>query len=303
MNTQPARRDAPYPEAKATHTMARAGRPWTDRKPPPAAPIWDVIEGFGRFHVLVSALELGVFDVLGAVGPATAAQVATQIGASSSHLATLLDAVAAMGLLDRRFDHYELNDTARRYLTSDGAATMAALTPVAPGPLANWAALTDTVRRGAPSRPIEDDPAAFYGPLVAGTFTTVLRCAVRADRLLRYSALPSPRVLDLGAGLGPWSVAVLSQNATARAVVNDLPDVLGPVPHVLADHGVADRATLRPGDYHAIDIEDEHYDLVVLGHVCRAEGVDGARHLIARAARALRAGGRLLLSDYFLDRA
>jgi hypothetical protein len=36
--------------------------------------------------------------------------------------------------------------------------------------------------------------------------------------------------------------------------------------------------------------------------VCRTEGVDGARHLIGRAFEALRPGGRLVLSDYFVDR-
>ena len=35
--------------------------------------------------------------------------------------------LVAMGLLDQVNDVYELNDTARRYLVSDGPATMAAL--------------------------------------------------------------------------------------------------------------------------------------------------------------------------------
>ena len=55
-----ANRDAPYPELKKTHTMAHVGRPFTDYKPPPAAPVWAAIEGLGRYHVLLAALELGV---------------------------------------------------------------------------------------------------------------------------------------------------------------------------------------------------------------------------------------------------
>ena len=35
MNLEP--RDAAYPELKKSHTMARAGRPYTDVKPPAAA--------------------------------------------------------------------------------------------------------------------------------------------------------------------------------------------------------------------------------------------------------------------------
>ena len=42
--------------------------------------------------------------------------------------------------------------------------------------------------------------------------------------------------------------------------------------------------------------------MVVLGHVCRAEGADRARLLIERAFTALRPGGLVVVSDYFADR-
>lgn len=293
--------DSPYPEVKKTHTMARVGRPYTDYKPPPATLVWDVIEGFGRFHVLTTALELGVFDTLARMGPCTAAELAPEVGASEPHLATLLEGVVAIGLLDRRHGVFELNDTARRYLVSDSPASMAGLVPVAPGPLANWTHLTSTVRHGAPAEPIEDDPVSFYVLLVEGTFTTIIRCAQRADLQLRYSGLDRPRLLDLGAGGAPWTAAVLGANDGATAVVNDLDGVIQVAHRMLADRGVGDRVEFRPGDFHEIEIELRAYDLVVLGHVCRTEGVDGAKHLIERAHQALRPGGRLLLGDYFAD--
>lgn len=293
--------DSPYPELKKSHTMARTGRPFADHRPPPAAPVWDVIEGYGRFHVLVSALELGVFDVLDADGASTADDLAGRVGASGPHLETLLEGVVALGFLERRGDTFALTDTANRYLVSSSPASMADLVAVAPGPLANWTRLTDTVRRGAPARPIEDDPASFYVPLVEATFATIHRCATRADVRLRYSALDRPRVLELGAGGAPWAIAVLAANPGARAVINDLDVVADVARRKVAEHGVAERCSFRPGDFHSIDVEPGLYDLVVLGHVCRTEGVDGARHLIERAQLALRPGGRLLLADYFCD--
>jgi SAM-dependent methyltransferase len=295
-------RDAAYPELKTTHTMARTGRPFTDYKPPAAAPVWDVIEGYGRFHTLVAAIDLGVFDALERRGPATGDELAGDLDVSAPHLTTLLEGVVATGLLDRRHGRFELNDTARRYLTTNGPASMAALVPVSPGPLANWSRLADTVRNGRPADPIEDDPAAFYVPLVEGTFTTILRLATRADLQIRYSALDAPRVLDLGAGGAPWTIAVLTANPGATAVVNDLPGVIDVAERMLTTRELLDRVELRSGDFHTIDIEEGGYDLVVLGHVCRTEGLDGTRHLIERAHAALAPGGRVLLSDYFVDR-
>ena len=66
------------------------------------------------------------------------------------------------------------------------------------------------------------------------------------------------------------------------------------------EHGVADRCEFRPGDFHTVPIEDGAYDIVVLGHICRTEGPDGARRLVERAYAALRPEGRIVLADYFI---
>ena len=126
--------DTPYPELKKTHTMAHKGRPWTDYKPPPAAPVWSVIEGLGSYYILLAALELNVFDTLESTGPVGVDILARKLDVSEPHLQSLLDSLVALGLLDQFVNIYELNDTAERYLTSDGAASMSDLVPVAPGP-------------------------------------------------------------------------------------------------------------------------------------------------------------------------
>ena len=293
--------DAPYPELKKTHTMAHTGRPWTDVKPPPAAPVWSVIGGLGSYYVLLAALQLDVFDTIRDIGPTKVAPLAERLRASEPHLQSLLDSLVALGLLGQACDVYELNDTAERYLTSDGAASMAGLVPVAPGPHENWAQLAETVRRGSPATPVDDDPAAFYIPLVEGTFATMFRTALRTDLKLGYSRLVAPRDLDLGAGGAPWSIAVLTACPAATAVLNDLPEVLEVARRKTAEHGVAERCEFRSGDFHNIDLEEGQYDLVVLGHICRTEGEAGACHLIERAFSALRPEGRVLLADYFVD--
>ena len=294
-------RDAPYPELKKTHTMAHKGRPWTDYKPPPAAPVWAAIEGLGRYYILLAALELDVFDTLQRIGPSTVEEVSEALEAPVDHVRSLLDGVVALDLLDQYRDVYELNDTAKRYLVSDGPATMADLIAVAPGPHVNWTRLAETVKNGRPAEPIEDDPAAFYVPLVEGTFTTMFRCATRADLKIRYSAIRAPRILDLGAGGAPWAIAMLNGCPDGTAVINDLPGVITVAERKIDEHGVSGRCELRPGDFHTLEIEPSAYDIVVLGHICRTEGADGARHLIARAFEALRPGGRLVLADYFTD--
>ena len=246
-------------------------------------------------------IELAVFDRLETLGPTSGDDLAGDLGVSAPHLTSLLEGVVALGLLEHRHGRFELNDTARRYLTTNGPASMSALVPVSPGPLENWRQLTDTVRRGAPASPVDDD-ASFYVPLVEATFATINRAAMRTDAFVRYSALVTPRLLELGAGGAPWTAAILGAVPGATAVVNDLPGVIDVAVRHLVERGLVDRTELRAGDYLGIEVETGGYDLVVLGHVCRAESDDRVQALVALAHRALRPGGRLLLSDYFVDR-
>ncbi|MCY4629679.1 MAG: class I SAM-dependent methyltransferase [bacterium] len=291
--------DSPYPELKKTHTMARTGRPWSDFKPAPSGPVWNVIFGLGAYWMLAGAIELGLFDALWDHGPLGPDGLAEHLESSAPHTEALADALVVLGLLDRHDGRFDLNDCSRRYLCRQSPAPMADLVSVAPGPVENWTDLAGTIRRGEPTHPVDGDVAGFWVPLVEGTFGTVLRAATRADAWISYSHLSAPRVADLGAGGAPWSIAVLRACPGGTAVVNDLPEVLEVARARIAEAGLAGRCELRPGDYHTVALEDEAFDLVALGHICRTEGADGTRALLARAAAALRPGGRVLVSDYF----
>jgi ubiquinone/menaquinone biosynthesis C-methylase UbiE len=293
--------DSPYPELKKRHTMAHSGRPWRDYKPPPSGPVWAIIQGVGSYWTLVAAIELGVFDGIEALGPSEVGPLAAHLSVSAPHLQHVLDALVTFGFLDQVADVYELTETAERYLCTDGPASMAALVRVAPGPIENWTRLADTVRTGVVADPIDTDPMSFYAPLVQATFPTQLRAASRLGMRVGWARRPGLRVLDLGAGRAPWAIAVLEQSPGSTAVVNDLPGVVDLAAHTVADRGLADRVELRPGDFHEIDLEAEAFDVVVLGHVCRTEGDERSRQLLARAFAALRPEGQVLIADYFAD--
>jgi len=293
--------DSPYPELKKSHTMAHRGRPWRDYKPPPSGPVWAVIQGVGSYWMLVAAIELGLFDAIERLGPSPVGPLADDLSVSAVHLQHLCDAMVSFGFLDQVDEVYELTETAERYLCTNGPASMAALVRVAPGPLANWEHLADTIRTGVVTQPIDDIPEAFYGPLVQATFPTQLRAATRLGLRLGWARRPGLRVLDLGAGRAPWAIAILEQSPGSTAVVNDLPGVIDLGVHTVAERNLADRVEFREGDFHDIEIETDAYDVVVLGNICRTEGDERSRSLLARAFAALAPGGTVLIADYFAD--
>ncbi len=293
--------DSPYPELKKTHTIARSGRPWRDRKPPPSAGVWGIIQGFGSYWTLVAAIDLDLFDAVARMGPTTVDNLADDLQVSRIPLSHLLDTLVGLGFCDQVDEQYELTETAERYLTSNGPASMAALVRGAPGPHDNWTRLAETIRSGEVANPIENDMVGFYLPLVRATFPTQLRASTRLGLRLGWARRPNLRVLDLGAGLAPWAIGVLEQSPGSTAVVNDLPKILEVAQSMIAQRGLADRVALRVGNFHEIEIEEDSYDIVVLGNVCRTEGNALSRSLVAKAHRALKIGGSILLADYFAD--
>lgn len=293
--------DAPYPELKKTHTMAHTGRPWRDFKPPPSGPVWSAITAGNVYWMLVAAIDLGVFDAFKPGETKTASQVAEELQLSPKHLELLLDCMTTLSFLDKVDGLYELTETAERYLCRDGPASMASLVRVSPGPLENWMNLAETIRSGEVKSPIENDIPGIYGPLVKATFPTQHRVATRLGYKLGWERTSELKVLDLGAGCGPWSIALMEQSNNSTAVLNDFSEIIGLTKEKIGQHQLLERSEFRPGNFHDVSFEKNHFDIVFLGHICRTEGPELAQSLIGKAVNALKSGGQLIVADYFSD--
>ena len=293
--------DSPYPELKKTHTMAHTGRPWKDYKPPPSGPVWSVINSGNTYWMLVAAIDLGVFDAFDIGESATEIELAERLGASRDGLRHLLDCMVTLSFLDQIDLSYHLTETAERYLRSDGPASMVSLVRVSPGPIENWMGLAETIRSGEVKSPIDDDIAGFYQPLVTATFPTQYRVATRLGAIMGWNRYSSLRVLDLGAGAAPWSCALLEQAKDSTAVVNDFSQIVELAKATMASKGFSQSCDFRAGDFHEIDIEEETYDMVFLGHICRTEGEERTSSIVRRAVAGLKPGGTIVVADYFSD--
>ena len=260
--------------------------------------VWRLIHGYTAYWAAVAGVRLGLFDAL-ADGPLDPAELAGRCapdaagGASlDGHgVAVIADALTAVGLLERDADGYRLSAPADAHLVGRRPASMADLLLWSPGPPANWPALDRTVGGSAPPCPVGDD---FYAHLVDATFPSQL--AVARGVLDELAPVPGTRLLELGAGRGPWTAALLGADPGAAAVLNDLPVVLAATGASLGP--LADRCAFVPGDYLSAALPAGPFDLVVLGHVLRAEPDERASRLVARAAAGLAGHGRLVVTEY-----
>ena len=268
--------------------------------PASPAPVWEVINGYAAYQALVAALDLGLVDAVADAGDdgVTADDLAQRIAAADAdHVALLADLLVSLGLLAAAGPRYRLTPVAERYLVSGSPAQMRDLVRLSPGPPAAWAGLADTIRSGQPAIRVDADPQAFLAPLVEATAPTQRAVASAvAAHLDAAGLLPSaPVVVDLGAGSAAWSAAFLAARPQASAVAVDLPGVVGTTRRLTADLG--DRIAVVEGDYLEVPLPDRA-DVVVLGHVLRAESPDRARALLHRAIALAGPHGTVVVADY-----
>jgi SAM-dependent methyltransferase len=228
---------------------------------------------------LGTALRLGILAHLDRE-PADAADTARHCATAPDVTARLLDALHAAGVLAR--------DHAGRYaVTADGRWSAA----IAGG----WARLDDVVRTGTPLVAAHTPTGAgeLYPEVVAGLSRLFAGAATEVAGLVD----PPVRVLDVGAGAAPWSIAVAARHPESRVTALDVPDVLPVTRAAVAEAGLAGRFDYLAGDVFTLPLAPGAYDLIVLGNVCHLFDADTNRRLLARLRPALGPTGTLAIVD------
>lgn len=118
-----------------------------------------------------------------------------------------------------------------------------------------------------------------------------------AEVLADALPLARGRILDVGAGSGVWSLALAARTKSATVTAIDGEQVLAVLEAQAQARGLSDRVELRPGDMHHLDVEEGAFECVVLANVVHLEPPERAAPLVARCARALAPGGRLVVVD------
>lgn len=242
-----------------------------------------------RKHELTHAVEIAAaIDTARRLGilthldrePAEATATARACGTAPDTTGILLAALHAAGIVAQ--------DPAGRYeVTADGrwCAFVAG----------SWSCLDDVVRTGMPSVAAHTPAGAaeLYPDVVAELSRMFAPAAAQVARILA----PTRRVLDVGAGAAPWSIALAAYDPACRVTALDVPDVLASTRAAVAEAGLTNRFHYLAADMLTAEVTPSSYDLIMLGNVCHLFDPASNRRLLARLRPALRPGGRLAILD------
>lgn len=249
--------------------------------------------------VLAAAAELGLFERLGNAGT-TAEAVAEHVGADIRATTMILDALAALAIIEKRRERYHLSQPTARLLTAESRETILPMLQHQANCMRRWTQLAAVVKTGRhperrPSiRGEEGDQASFIQAM------TVVSEPI-ASQLVEELRLPSFRhLLDVGGASGTWTIAILQAHPDATATLFDLAHVIPMAEEPLAAAGVRERVHLVAGDF-TTDPLPSGADLAWVSAIVHQNSREENVRLFKSIAHALTDQGRLLIRDVLMD--
>ncbi len=276
------------------------------------AAFWDPITKAGNKTAMIHAgLELQIWAKI-AVGHRTAHDLAGHEGWDPTGTRALLDALFAIGLLEKDEAGYQLALIAEQTLLpgssayEGGALLLEWVTlghsqlaqairtgkhPVisdltSEGEAASWASFSATHGFRAPDLIV---PQWFWS--LVDSFWDATGIRVR-DGL---------RVLDVGSGPGVVSMALARQNPGAQVTLLDRQPGLDLARAVAEKLGLSQQLTMLVGDMRALDYGRSQFDVVLFSYCLMFFSPEEHVNLLRKAHAALVPGGKLVLSQYIAD--
>lgn len=273
--------------------------------------IMQVGMGFFASKVLLSAVELGLFDALEAA-PLTGAALRAKLGLHPRSTADFLDALVALGLLAREGDgdgaHYANTAETATFLCRSSPRYLGGILVMAGHRLyQHWGRLTEALRTGAPQNELREQGGDMFGALYADPqrlteFLDAMAGVQRENfRLLaeRFDFGRYRTVCDAGGASGALSMAVAERHPHLACISYDLPAVCAIARARVAAAGLADRVAVQEGDFLSEDLPQA--DVVMMGNILHDWGTATKEMLIAKVRAALPDGGAFIAIENVID--
>ena len=261
--------------------------------------IMDVAGSYRQGCVLFAAAELDIFSILNKKSM-TAESLTAELETDHRATVILLDALAAIKLLDKSDNKYSVPAPIAELLTEQGPNSVLAMVRLQGNSLRYWTQLSRVTRSGAPAerkpsiRGAAADQAAFIGAM--DNFSAPAAAKVVGQ----LQPLKFDHLLDIGCASGTWTLAFLQAVPDAEATLFDLPEVIPMAKKRIAKAGMTARVSFAPGDFYTDDLPTGA-DFVWLGAIAHQNSRKQNQMLFAKIHAVLRADGVVVLRDVVMD--
>jgi ubiquinone/menaquinone biosynthesis C-methylase UbiE len=256
------------------------------------------LAGLFAYQALASAQELNVFTAL-AGGACSAPELAAQLQVQERGLATLLQALEALGYVEAQDGRYQNSKMTQKWLLEAGDFDAQAL-------LTFWnAASRDLSPHTAAVIRSGERPFDFYEWVEAQPDRSeayqrmlMMNANMGGADVVKHLKLPegSTRLLDVGGGHGTYTVLMCQKYPQLQGTILDNFAGLDTGQRLVQENDLQARVTLQKGDMFAADW-GENYDLILLFNVLHQFDLESGTALLKKAYSALKPGGQVAVLD------
>ncbi len=238
-------------------------------------------------HLVRTARSLGVLAEL-REGQRTFEQLRDKLSLSPSIGPSLLDALVAIGIVEKYEEDYALSRAAHLLCQYDEDLGDA-----------SWSQLAGLVHRDS-ERQNHDDQRYFDH--LAATQWIHTPAAMEAAEILDIGGegeISAATILDLGCGSAVWSCAMAYRDPEATITAVDHRAALDAAESSAASIGLLERFTGIDADPLEVELAPDTFDWVILAQRLIALSPAHAAVLLGKAAGAAKPGGRVVVIDLF----
>jgi hypothetical protein len=276
--------------------------------PPTPEGILQLGLGFWGSKTLLSAVELGLFTELAKEDSLDEETLSERLMLHPRSARDFLDALVALGMLERNGDHYANTEETDLFLDRVKPSYVGGILEMANARLYPfWGSLTEALRTGQLQNEAKGGGENFFAAIYADparlrSFLEAMSGISLGAAMAIANKFPWDRYetfVDVGAAQGglPVQVALAHEHLSGGGF--DLPPV-GPVFEEYVDsHGLGARLRFYPGDFFEDPLPAA--DVLVMGHILHDWNLETKRILLAKAFETLPEGGALIVYDAVID--
>ena len=254
---------------------------------------------FQESRVLLCGAELDLFTLL-AENPLSAEAVAAERNADLRGITILLDALSALGYLNKTDGLYQTEPSAAPFLAADAPESLLPLLLHQGRVWQNWSQITDIVS-GKTTANMEKTGALAEGSIESFIGAMHVIASKKAPEVVAaVQPGKARRLLDVGGGSGSYTLAFLAAVPEMRATLFDLPQVIEMARDRVNAAGAAERVRLVPGNFHE-DPLPPGQDLALLSAIIHQNSQEENKALFRKIHDALEAGGRIVVRDFVMS--
>jgi precorrin-6B methylase 2 len=253
---------------------------------------------YWRGCALQAGVRLGIFtsihDQLMSL-----AEVAEKTSTDQRGVEYLLNALSAMGLLDKENDLYRNTEETRRLLCKDSAAYMGHILLHHHHILDGWAQLDEAVKAGTPVVKRSYGEEVERESFLMGMFNLAMGVAPVIAKEIDLSG--HHRLLDLGGGPGTYAIHFCLANPELHAVIFDRPTTESFAAKTVANFELTERIEFTGGDITTDHIPGGPYSIAWLSHLLHSNGPEQCQEIIDKTVAAMAPGGIIMIHEFILD--